>query len=171
MDQNPAPSSSDEVSSSGWQIESVSQSIAGGNTLIGQVQGFLESSEGSQLRERIWNFTLQRYQDGKYLPPIPVEMRGYSLRGYIRNGDAVRLLDPWQEGTLLQTRKVYNETQHVLVRALSFWEWQRGAIIFFALFTLAMLVLFLIVVISIINAFERGSLEMCAVVPQAPWCP
>ena len=99
--------------------------------LEGEVRGFKERMERNNQQatpssdETIWTFRLERYQDGRQLLPIPVEMRGHRFTGFINEGDTVRLLDKWRGEGLHRTKRVYNVTNSIRVEAkkkgLSIW--------------------------------------------------
>jgi hypothetical protein len=65
----------------------------------------------------ILEFRLERYQDGRRLTPIPVVMKGETFIGFVHEGDQVQLCEPWQEGQIVQTNRVYNLTHHSWVVA------------------------------------------------------
>jgi len=118
--------------------------------LIGEVRGFTQRSENistSHLQHTIWNFRIERYIEGKQLPPIPVEMRGQKFEGSINEGDSIQLLKNWQKG-LHKTNKVFNLTINVMVKAkqkglLTIYPWLWG-LLFFIIF-------WIIVFINIVN--------------------
>jgi hypothetical protein len=59
---------------------------------------------------QVINFRLERYDDrGNRLQPVPVEMRGMTITGYIAEGERVRLSGRFHNGTLY-TKQVDNLT-------------------------------------------------------------
>ena len=91
--------------------------------LQGEVREFREfrHPEGN-FNPVVWTFRLERIRDGVPITPIMVEMRGVSFSGFINEGDTVALYDTWQEGTLLNTKRVYNKTAGIEVKALTWFE-------------------------------------------------
>jgi len=89
----------------------------------GEVRGFKERMERKNPNasisgdDTIWTFRLERYHDGQRLPPIPVEMRGQVFSGFINEGDILELRDKWRGEGLHRTKRVYNVTNAVLVKA------------------------------------------------------
>jgi len=89
----------------------------------GEVRGFKERSEalaqgltrpGNNIT--VWNFRLERYEEGQHLNPIPVEMRGHEFSGFINEGDTIKLSSNWKSGIHL-TKKVFNVTNGSWVTA------------------------------------------------------
>ena len=98
------------------------KSVSHGNqTIQGEVRGFRERKERKNQQaavdDTVWTFRLERYLDGHRLPPIPVEMRGQISRGFINEGDTVKLLDKWGGEGLHRTKQVYNITNSTMVEA------------------------------------------------------
>lgn len=58
----------------------------------------------------IWSFRVRRRDLAGYeiVPPIPIEMRGYTLSNTIQNGDRVRIPYAWKAGQPVQAEQVYN---------------------------------------------------------------
>jgi hypothetical protein len=118
----------------------------------GEVRAFRESHHPQgNLDPVVWTFYLERFRDGVPLAPVSVQMRGSAFRGSIHDGDTVELYDNWQEGTLLETRRVYNRSAGIEVRALTWFEafldsartlWTSGAPV--AIFVKALLLLLLL---------------------------
>lgn len=117
--------------------------------IVGEVRGLQQRDEyqyrASQNRtstSKVWTFRVERYDSaGNRLPPVPVEMRGNSYRGFINEGDTVQLLDKWKEGQLLQTARVRNLTTGVMVTAQSGCFTVLMLLISFPLLTLTILIL------------------------------
>ncbi len=67
----------------------------------------------------IWTFRVTRRDDnGNPLPPpIPVEMRGYTFHGNVRDGDSVRIPRAWRAGETISTDTIYNLSTSSTVRA------------------------------------------------------
>ncbi len=89
-----------------------------GAGLRGEVRGFQERAQDSRGGRRIfvWNFRIERYQDGQRLPPIPVEMTGKRFHGFVKDGDNVEVSGKWQPGKLMKVKKIYNWTNGMKVR-------------------------------------------------------
>jgi hypothetical protein len=89
------------------------------NRLVGQVAGFSHRLEGFWLlQQHVFDFRLQ-IDDGTggVDQTIPVQLRGMSIEGAIRDGDQVAVPGSWKFGQLLRPRKVYNLTTQSEVRA------------------------------------------------------
>jgi hypothetical protein len=72
------------------------------------------------MQVNVWSFRLERYDGrGNRLPSVPVELRGRSMRGAVRDGDRVVVEGRWREGTLL-ARRVRNLDNGASVRARSY---------------------------------------------------
>jgi hypothetical protein len=96
----------------------------------------------------LWNFRLERYDaSGDRLPPVPVEMRGYSFSGAMSNGDQVSLKGEWRDGTL-RVQEVDNLTTSAQVRARSYRALRTVIIVVFVIFFLVMVGLILSSAIS-----------------------
>lgn len=95
-------------------------------TLEGEVRGLHQSTENrkhkvlnEEIQEQVWKFQVDRYEEGKQLPSIPVEMRGESISGVLSEGHLVRLnIESWHEGQTLLANEVYNLTLSTPVVAL-----------------------------------------------------
>ncbi len=62
-------------------------------------------------------FRVERYdRDGSRLQPVPVEMRGHSITGFLNEGDQVRVSGKW-EGGLLRARRADNATTGAVIEA------------------------------------------------------
>jgi hypothetical protein len=93
--------------------------------LEGEVRGLRERTENvhhpvtnEPIEEQVWMFQLERRQEGQRLPPIPVEIRGYTFSGVLNEGHIVRLDNStWQEGQTVRTNHVYNVTLNTPVTA------------------------------------------------------
>jgi hypothetical protein len=91
--------------------------------LRGEVQNFRERTEKSDnpfaplnTNLVVWTFNLVRYEEGEPLPPIPVEIRGQNISGFVNNGDTVALLEEWNGQGLHRPKRVFNLTTGVEVR-------------------------------------------------------
>ena len=86
--------------------------------LEGEVRGLRQRTErvhhsvtNEPIDQQVWTFQLERHQEGQRLPPIPVEMRGYTFSGVLNEGHIVRLdQSTWHEGQTIRTNHVYNIT-------------------------------------------------------------
>lgn len=77
-----------------------------------------QQSVGTQ--QEAWHFRVERHDvSGNKLKPIPVEMRGYTFHGSVRDGDEVHLRGRWRHGTL-RVEKLMNLTTHAQVQAKSY---------------------------------------------------
>jgi serine/threonine-protein kinase len=67
----------------------------------GQVRGVqLRTEQQNDLSEAIWSFRVERYDEsGNRVQLIPAEMRGYSMEGWISDGDWVRGTGTMKSGT------------------------------------------------------------------------
>jgi hypothetical protein len=83
----------------------------------GIVTGFTQHDESElynlqngQRKIIVWNFLVSRRDPAGYEinPPIPIEMRSYSLSNMIQNGDRVRIPYAWKVGQVVQAERVYN---------------------------------------------------------------
>jgi hypothetical protein len=92
------------------------------NCVTGTVRDLQQRTESQSSREHmrtvtIWYFRVERHDpSGNQLPPVPVEMRGYSFSGALSNGDEISLHGRWRDGTLRAT-EVTNLTTGARVRA------------------------------------------------------
>lgn len=74
---------------------------------------------GEKTGEAILTFRVERYdRDGNRLQPVPVEMRSYSITGFINESDQVRVSGKWQGG-LLQAKLADNLTTGAVIEAKS----------------------------------------------------
>lgn len=89
------------------------------------------------------------------MPPVPVEMRGYSFSGTISVGDEVSVQGRWRDGTLT-VEELYNITTSAQVRAKSYRTLRKVMLILFGIF-------FLAIVVSILSTL----ISQCS----APWPP
>lgn len=101
-----------------------SRSGAAGGVLIGEVSGLTSRSEHDPDRgdgtstHLVWTFTLERFDDsGNRLPPVPVQLRGRSFDGALRDGDWVQVQAIWRPGTTVHVKEVLDLTTGALVRA------------------------------------------------------
>ena len=88
--------------------------------IAGEARSIKERSEpaGYQKTITIRAFHVERYDKvGNRMSPIPVEMRGKSFIGLIREGDQVEVRGKWREGEVLRVSKVYNRTTRSLIKA------------------------------------------------------
>jgi hypothetical protein len=96
--------------------------------LEGEVRGFRQWTEttnhkltNQQIQEQVWTFQVERYEGGKHLPSIPVELRGQTISGVLNEGHIVRLdHDSWQEGQTVRTDRVFNVTLNAPVHTIGF---------------------------------------------------
>ena len=65
----------------------------------------------------VWDFRLERFEDSKPLPRVPVAMRGQQFDGSIIDDDLVEVDGDWKEGKTLWVREVRNLTTAAVVRA------------------------------------------------------
>lgn len=104
-----------------------SSSTQGDTNLSGRVRGFATRQEDRRgffhqgQQEQVWGFRLERYREGRRLPPIPVEMRGRSFSGSINDGDLIEFRGTWRDGqdSPLRPRRVYNRTSGMTVTVRS----------------------------------------------------
>ena len=112
-----------------WRGRGNNHSVLRGNeTMQGEVRAFGERQELNATQtamDTIWSFRLERYQDGRRLPPIPVEIRGQRFTSSINEGDTIRLLDKWRGEGVHRAKQVFNVTNGAMVQAkkvgLSIW--------------------------------------------------
>jgi hypothetical protein len=96
---------------------------AGAGGILGVARGVRERTDQrgigqSQAAEQVWTFRVERHdQEGRVLPPIPVEMRGLSFHGSINEGDWVEIPVKWAPGTMLHPRRLRNRTTGADVRS------------------------------------------------------
>lgn len=79
------------------------------DAIRGIVNGFQERSEGSDNKEIVWSFLVHvRDENGTVVERVPVEMRGISFIGAIRDGDIVEVEGRWSPESILETSEVFN---------------------------------------------------------------
>jgi hypothetical protein len=94
--------------------------------IVGEVRGFQNRSEssGPQHQTIVWTFRVERFDpSGNRLPPVPVEMRSKSFRGFINEGDRVGVSARWREGDTLRVRKLRNLSTGAMVVARASLGW------------------------------------------------
>jgi len=70
-----------------------------------------ESEKPNVVPTQVWTFRIERYDEqGRALPPVPVEMRGKSFRGALVDGDWVHVGARWHPGRTLHPHRVLNLT-------------------------------------------------------------
>lgn len=75
-------------------------------------------SVGNGLNGNIWSFNVVRYDgNDNPLPKIPVQLRGYSVKGFITEGDEVGLFDNWTPPDTLQVTALFNFSNGSLITA------------------------------------------------------
>jgi len=93
------------------------------NSLRGTVRKFSAGTESRPYGQTtttiiVWSFVLERYDsNNNQLPPIPIEIRGRQIKGFIREGDDVEIYEKWIQGRVLETEKIYNHTTNSSVNA------------------------------------------------------
>jgi hypothetical protein len=92
--------------------------------VVGEVRGLATRSEQDPYRDAdgkprlVWTFRLERYDAaGNRLPPVPVQMRGYSFDGALHDGDWVEVAAPRRSGATLEVDAVRDLTTGAVVRA------------------------------------------------------
>src|SRR5262245_31887890 len=88
--------------------------------VVGTVGGFQARTEsGGQFQNQVWTFRVERFDaEGNRLQPIPVEIRFREIRGFISEGDRVRIpIGRWRPGELLSPSRFFNETTRSEVKA------------------------------------------------------
>ena len=88
--------------------------------IVGEARGVKERSEqtSDQKNVIIRTFHIERYNNaGNRSTPVPVEMRGKSHKGLIREGDQIEVRGKWGEGQVIRVSKVYNKTTQSQVKA------------------------------------------------------
>jgi hypothetical protein len=104
----------------------------------------------------VWNFRLERHDArGDQLPPVPVEMRGYSFSGTVSVGDEVSVQGQWRDGTL-SVEELYNVTTSAQVRAKSYRALRNAMMIVVG-------IVFLVIVVAILSQL----ISQCS----SPWPP
>jgi hypothetical protein len=98
------------------------------DAIVGEVRGFQSRTEsrGAQSPTYIvWTFRVERHDHaGNRLPPVPVEMRSRSFEGFLNDGDRVEVPGDWQEGQIVQARRVRNLTTGATVRTKAAVNWK-----------------------------------------------
>jgi hypothetical protein len=84
----------------------------------GEVRSLRQRTESNKNSNTyIWTFCVERYDSlGNRLPPVPVEMRGRSIRGVINEGDRVWVRGRAKRG-VVRANKVKNLTTGAIVQA------------------------------------------------------
>lgn len=86
------------------------------DSIVGEAHNIQHRQE-QEARSEILTFRVERYdRDGNRLQPVPVEMRSYSITGFINEGDQVRVSGTW-EGGLLRAKRADNATTGAVVEA------------------------------------------------------
>jgi hypothetical protein len=104
-------------------------------TVVGQVRGIQQRSEdlGDGRAGSVWTFRVERYDEaGNRRRPVPVQMRAGAIEGVLTEGDEVRVVGRWRDGTL-HSNHVHNVTTHSAVKARSV----RGTLVLLAVVALA----------------------------------
>jgi hypothetical protein len=74
-------------------------------------QRFEQSVLHRQNQLTVWTFRVERHDDeGRALPPVPVEIRGLNFKGVVSEGDWVDVGRSWRPGTVLHAKNVRNLT-------------------------------------------------------------
>lgn len=89
------------------------------STVVGEARG-IQSRQETDLSGTSWtvlSFVLERYdKNGNRLTPVPVEMRGRSFKGFLNEGDWVKVHGTIKKGNI-QVSQVYNKTTESTVKA------------------------------------------------------
>jgi len=106
---------------SGVQVTRQDTSVTRNDTarLRGIVKGFQQRFEIGRFNNKpkiVWTFRIDRYESGKLINTIPVQMVGQSFEGDINDGDEVEVLR-WRKGTVLKTNRVKNWTTGIEVKS------------------------------------------------------
>ncbi|HEX6678818.1 MAG TPA: FHA domain-containing protein [Actinomycetes bacterium] len=134
----------------------------GRGVVEGQVRGIRERTESmGESSSTLWAFRIERYdRAGNRLPPVAAQMRAVAFDGSLSEGDEVRVIGTWKDGTL-HGERVENLTTRATVKPKSF---KKAAIAFVAIF-LAMVVGFVTLVVvgnaSFQRQTERAKQEFC----------
>lgn len=102
------------VAQPGGGISSASQVEASRGFVRGRVAGLQQRNEMWGRRYvTVWDFHITRDGD---LPPVSVEMRGFSYEGSIANGDVVEVRGRARGNRILHVRRLENRTSNSTVR-------------------------------------------------------
>ncbi len=126
----------------------------GRGVVEGQVRGIRERTESmGESSSTVWAFRIERYdRTGNRLPPVAAQMRAVAFDGSLSEGDEVRVIGTWKDGTL-HGERVENLTTRATVKPKSF---KKLAILFVAI-VLAMVVGFVTLVVVGNASFQRQS--------------
>lgn len=117
------------------------------DVVVGQVRAFQHRTDDLTC----WTFRVEQYDSsGNRLRPIPVEMRGFDFEGSLNDGDEVRVVGTWKNGTL-RSEKVENRTTNATVTLKSL----RKAFVTFAVIV-TILVSGLVTFVVIVNSSFDG---------------
>jgi len=87
-----------------------------GSSIVGEVRDFQSRQETrgagqSSTSIIVWSFRVVRFDDqGNAITPVPVEIRSYSIRGVLSDGDRVEIQERWTPGKTLRPRRLRNLT-------------------------------------------------------------
>jgi len=85
--------------------------------IVGEVHGFQERREEGEILPIVWSFRIhQNDAVTGATTAIPVEMRGRSFSGAIKDGDEVSAIGHWQPGETLILTEVTNKITGAVVR-------------------------------------------------------
>jgi len=128
--------------------------VSTASSIVGEVRGFQSRTEspGPQYPTKIiWTFRVERFDTaGNRLPPVPVEMRSKSFKGFINEGDRVEVPGKWREGQIARPKTLRNLTTGAIVKARG---WMDSRTILKALLFLAFLIIVLTFAAVVIDKF------------------
>jgi len=137
----------------GWQPPAQGSPRRGHATVVGQVRGIQQRTEGyGEHGFSVLTFRVERYDDaGNRLQPVSVQLRAPGYDGALSEGDEVRVAGRWKNGTL-HTSRVDNLTTGASVAGKSV---KKALLIFLALVAV-MAIVFVVIFIRAGDAFQRG---------------
>jgi hypothetical protein len=109
------------TTAAGPRAERAPPPATGRATVSGQARGIQQRTESIGSGSLgVWTFRIERYdRDGNRLPPIPAQMRGVVFEGSVSEGDEVRVIGVWKDGTL-HSERVENLTTGAAFKVKSF---------------------------------------------------
>lgn len=152
---DPAPGGAVAPSSSGRRAVAQGHPRHGRATVVGQVRGIQQRTEGyGEHGASVLTFRVERYDDaGNRLQPVPVQLRARGYDGSLNEGDNVRVSGRWKDGTL-HTSRVRNLTTGASVAGKSI---AKMLLIFLAIFlavAAALVIALAAIFIGAGNAFQ-----------------